>query len=243
MLPAIAQGGPELTRLAAELGQLLDRSSLRALYIARAQLPARRQTRQARSRRPARAPRRRGRLTPGARASERPPTLRASAGRRRRRRQRRRRSPRQRSSDRSRRRSTDRAARLPAVNEGRQGRRAGEGGGVEFRERRQIAACHRLGDRHHVDGKATRGELGLQVLPSPERLRKQDPRLGRQHREGADQPLLALIVVGTIAAVSPASERARAVAGPTAARTAADSAASVPWARRARRPAAPPTGW
>lgn len=39
MLPAIAQGGPELTRLAAELGQLLDRSSLRALYIARAQLP------------------------------------------------------------------------------------------------------------------------------------------------------------------------------------------------------------
>jgi hypothetical protein len=40
MLPAIAQGGPELTRLAAELGQLLDRSSLRALYIARAQMPA-----------------------------------------------------------------------------------------------------------------------------------------------------------------------------------------------------------
>jgi hypothetical protein len=39
MLPAIAQGGPELTRLAAELGQLLDRSSLRALDIARAQLP------------------------------------------------------------------------------------------------------------------------------------------------------------------------------------------------------------
>jgi hypothetical protein len=40
MLPAIAQGGPELARLAAELGQLLDRSSLRALSIAQAQQPA-----------------------------------------------------------------------------------------------------------------------------------------------------------------------------------------------------------
>jgi hypothetical protein len=40
MLPAVTQGGPDLTRLAAELGQLLDKSSLRALYIARAQLPA-----------------------------------------------------------------------------------------------------------------------------------------------------------------------------------------------------------
>jgi hypothetical protein len=40
LLPAVAEGGPELTRLAAELGLLLDRSSLRALYIARAQKPA-----------------------------------------------------------------------------------------------------------------------------------------------------------------------------------------------------------
>ena len=40
MLPSIAEGGPELTRLAAELGQVLDRSSLRALSIARAQQPA-----------------------------------------------------------------------------------------------------------------------------------------------------------------------------------------------------------
>jgi hypothetical protein len=40
MLPSIAQGGPELTRLAAELGQLLDRSSVRALNIAQAQQPA-----------------------------------------------------------------------------------------------------------------------------------------------------------------------------------------------------------
>jgi len=39
MLPSIAEGGPELTRLAADLGQLLDQSSLRALYITRAQKP------------------------------------------------------------------------------------------------------------------------------------------------------------------------------------------------------------
>jgi len=39
MLPSIAEGGPELARLAADLGQLLDRASLRALYITRAQMP------------------------------------------------------------------------------------------------------------------------------------------------------------------------------------------------------------
>jgi hypothetical protein len=40
MLPSVTEGGPDLTRMAAELGQLLDKSSLRALAIARAQLPA-----------------------------------------------------------------------------------------------------------------------------------------------------------------------------------------------------------
>ena len=39
-MPASAAGGPELARLAADLSQLLDGASLRALYVARAQQPA-----------------------------------------------------------------------------------------------------------------------------------------------------------------------------------------------------------